>query len=60
MTFGRNLIKTDYIRLTTTMDAQMDGRIDRQAENNRAPPTFVGEALMKFKHILQNNYGCLT
>ena len=32
MKFGRNQIKNEKVRVTTTMDGQ--------AENNRAPPTF--------------------
>ena len=41
MKFEGNPIKNDLVRVTT--DRQMDG----QAENNRAPPTFVGGALIK-------------
>ena len=34
MKFGRNPIKNDYVRVTTTES----GQTDRQAENNIAPP----------------------
>ena len=35
MKFGRNPIKNDIVRVTTTADGQTDG----QAKNNRTPPT---------------------
>ena len=41
MKFGRNLIKNDLVRVTTTEDGQTDRRkdiqTDGQAENKRAP-----------------------
>ena len=51
MKFKINPIKNDYVRVTTTADGQTDeqtdGQTDGQAENNRAPPTVVGGALIK-------------
>ena len=41
MKFGRNPIKNDSVRVTT------DGQTGGQAENNRAPPTDVGGALIR-------------
>ena len=46
MKFG---IINDLVRVTT--DRQMDRQMDGQAENNRAPPTFVGVALIKSTYI---------
>ena len=36
MKFGRNPIKNDLVRVTTTAYRQMDRQTDGQAENNRA------------------------
>ena len=39
MKFGRNPIKNDEVRVTTTAGGQTDRQTDGQAENNKAPPT---------------------